>query len=135
MGILLSNVCSFSQQQLKEEITPPHLRIHSLSLLCSPANRSWFATRYKGLSVGKKKREFSVSLSAGFFEFVFKMTASIFVGGKPIDGKLILNDDWRKVRNVFTCALRLRSIRFLRVRSNLEEGSERTTSSRNFCPL
>jgi|TARA_B100000519_G_scaffold38553_1_gene28341 hypothetical protein len=63
------------------------------------------------------------------------MTASIFVGGKPIDGKLILNDDWRKVRNVFTCALRLRSIRFLRVRSNLEEGSERTTSSRNFCPL
>jgi len=24
------------------------------------------------------------------------MTASIFVGGKPIDGKLILNDDWRK---------------------------------------
>ena len=25
------------------------------------------------------------------------MTASIFVGGKPIDGKLILNDDWRKV--------------------------------------
>jgi hypothetical protein len=26
------------------------------------------------------------------------MTASIFVGGKPIDGKLILSDDWRKVR-------------------------------------
>ncbi|CAL6426209.1 unnamed protein product [Bathycoccus prasinos] len=24
------------------------------------------------------------------------MTASIFVGGKPIDGKLILSDDWRK---------------------------------------
>ena len=26
------------------------------------------------------------------------MTASIFVGGKPIDWKLILSDDWRKVR-------------------------------------
>ena len=34
------------------------------------------------------------------------MTASIFVGGKPIDGKLILSDDWRKVcRNYYVLCL------------------------------
>ena len=34
------------------------------------------------------------------------MTASIFVGGKPIDGKLILSDDWRKVcRNYYVLFL------------------------------
>jgi hypothetical protein len=41
------------------------------------------------------------------------MTASIFVGGKPIDGKLILSDDWRKVRNcehvLFLCLFKIDS--------------------------
>jgi hypothetical protein len=61
------------------------------------------------------------------------MTASIFVGGKPIDGKLILSDDWRKVRDMKLCLSVLRSGSF---RSFFEEarqpGRALANSSRNF---
>jgi len=79
-------------------------------------------------------REENYLFLSDFDTFEFKMTASIFVGGKPIDGKLILSDDWRKVRDMKLC-LSVLPFPVVFVRSSEEArqpGRAFANSSRNF---
>jgi hypothetical protein len=66
------------------------------------------------------------------------MTASIFVGGKPIDGKLILSDDWRKVcRNLFVlflCLFEFDSFELPFRLSGVIRSSLSASAFPNFCP-
>ena len=66
------------------------------------------------------------------------MTASIFVGGKPIDGKLILSDDWRKVRIcyyvLFLCLFEFDSFELPFRLSGVIRSSLSASSFPNFCP-
>lgn len=128
------------KQLVKEEITQTNRKADSSFATVFFSCRFVTTLVLRDFIYFRKRRleENSSSSESYLNSSTFEMTASIFVGGKPIDGKLILSDDWRKVcRNLFVlflCLFEFDSFELPFRLSGVIHSSLSASAFPNFCP-